>query len=103
MPLDRDLSEKYSAKVSAWHSKGCKCQRTNYGAASIAGGGPIVRNQCLNCGRLIGNPQKRTPETELLNEIDREMEPAYDARRKGEYDDIARRYVALQRTTLRTC
>lgn len=101
MPLERDLNEKYAAEAGSWRAAGCKCEQTELRRGFNSGGGPIVRNQCLDCGRLLGNPVKRTPETDLLNEIDRELEPAYNTRRKGEHDAIARRYVKLQQSRWR--
>ena len=61
-----------------------------------AGNAPVVRQQCLDCGYLKGNPVKRTPEMNTLAAFDQTLAAAYDARRKSELADIRRRYVALQ-------
>lgn len=101
VPLDRDLAERYAKEASALSATECQHERTELRRGFNKGGGPIVRQQCLTCGRLIGNPVKRTPETDELDEIDRELEPTYEARRKEEWAALSKRYVALQESRWR--
>lgn len=101
VPLDRDLAERYAKEVNAWSATECQHQRTALRRGFNKGGGPIVRHQCLDCGLLVGNPVKRTPETDELDEIDEALYPAHEARRKGEWDTLRRRYVALQESRWR--
>ena len=96
VPLDRDLAERYAREVNALSATDCKHERTELRRGFNKGGGPIVKKQCLDCGLLVGNPVKRTTESDLLPEIDEAQHPAYEATRKGEWDSVRRRYVALQ-------
>ncbi len=101
VPLDSDLAERYAKEVSALSATECRHEHIELRRGFNKGGGPIVKNQCLDCGLLIGNPVKRTPETDLLPEIDTAQNPAYEAKRKGSWDSIRRRYVKLQESRWR--
>lgn len=101
VPLDQDLSVRYAKEVSAWTATECEHHQTELRRGFNKGGGPIVRKQCLDCGKLVGNPVKRTPDTDELNEIDESENPAYEARREAALDAIRRRYVALQESRWR--
>ncbi|MBY6139338.1 hypothetical protein KUV26_07795 [Leisingera daeponensis] len=99
--LDRDLAELYAKEVNALSATECLHERTELRRGFNKGGGPIVRHQCLDCGLLVDNPVKRTPDTDLLPEIDEALNPTYEAKRKGEWDALRRRYVALQESRWR--
>lgn len=101
LPLDRDLAERYAKEVGALTAIECQHERTELRRGFNKGGGPIIKKQCLDCGLLVGNAVKRTPETDLLPEIDEGHNPAYEATRKGEWDALRRRYVALQKSRWR--
>ena len=96
VPLDHDLSLLYSKEVSAWNAAECEHSDKELRRGFNKGGGPIVQLQCLACGKQIGKFEKRTPETDLLNEIDEVLYPQYQAKRNLELDGIRRKYVALQ-------
>lgn len=96
VPLDSDLAERYAKEVSALSATECRHERSEFRRGFNKGGGPIVKKQCLDCGLLIGNPVKRTSETDLLPEIDSAQNPAYEEKRKGNWDAIRCRYVKLQ-------
>ncbi|MEX5600134.1 MULTISPECIES: HNH endonuclease [Rhodobacterales] len=101
VPLDRDLAERYAKEVNAFNATECQHTRSELRRGFNKGGGPIVKKQCLDCGLLLGNPVKRTTETELLPEIDEAHNPDYEAKRKGEWDTVRRRYVAIQESRWR--
>ena len=97
IPLDLDLMQRYLKEMSTASAVAeCNHEHTELRRGLNKGGGPIVRHQCLNCGKLIGLTLKSTPETDNLPEIDKAQNPAYEARYKSEQDTIRRRYVALQ-------
>lgn len=75
VPLDRDLAERYAKEVNAFNATECQHTRSELRRGFNKGGGPIVKKQCLDCGLLLGNPVKRTTETELLPEIDEAHNP----------------------------
>ena len=66
VPLDPDLAERYAKEVGALKAIECQHEQTQFRRGFNKGGGPIVKKQCLSCGLLVGNPVKRTPETDLL-------------------------------------
>ncbi|MGR3557184.1 MAG: HNH endonuclease [Sagittula sp.] len=101
VPLDPDLAERYAKEVGALKAIECQHEQTQFRRGFNKGGGPIVKKQCLSCGLLVGNPVSRTPETDLLDEIDEAHNPAYEAKRKCEWDELRRRYVALQESRWR--
>src|SRR6056297_1505252 len=84
VPLDHDLSLLYSKEVRKWNAAECGHDEKELRRGFNKGGGPIVQLQCLACGKQIGKLEKRTPETDSLNEIDHELHPAYLDRRDRE-------------------
>ena len=97
MPLDHDLSRLYARELNAWSDRECKHNRMDLRRGFNKGGAPVVRQQCLDCGCLVGRLVKQTPETKNLKDIEDSTHPEYLAKRKDEKDAIARRYVALQK------
>ena len=97
IPLDMDLAQRYVQEMRAvWAAGECEHERTELRRGFNKGGGPMVRHQCLDCGKLVGNALKRTPETDALPEIDEAQHPEFEAHHKAERDAVMRRYVALQ-------
>lgn len=96
VPLDNDLSLLYSKEVKEWNAAECEHDKKALRRGFNKGGGPIVQLQCLACGKQIGKLEKRTPQTDSLDEIDQELYPAYLDKRNRKLDEIRRKFVKLQ-------
>jgi hypothetical protein len=87
--LSADLAKHYE-RLRCSHEKSEIRQRT-------VGGGTIqIRNQCLACGRAIGNAVKRDTIKNKLLDFDETIAPAFEARLQTELNEIYKKHLALQ-------
>ncbi|XBQ15175.1 MAG: hypothetical protein ABL308_09425 [Oceanicaulis sp.] len=96
VPLDDDLTIRYAQEINQLAATLCDHPRTELRQGLNRGGSKVVRQQCLVCGELRGNPVKQSPDTQHLNEFDEALRAAYQAEYDARQDEVRRRYVALQ-------
>lgn len=96
MPLAEDLAKQWAREYTQWRERECKHQRQELRRGHNKGGGPIVRNQCLDCGAITGLAHKRPANFDTLPGFDTALHPAYDAARKAELDEIEKKYTERQ-------
>ena len=91
-------SPELTADLSAWRETDCKAhEKTEWRRRLTVGGGYQTRQQCLNCGYILGQPRKRQNDDELLKEADMTARDAYDAKRSHDYEAIRVKHARRQR------
>ncbi len=88
-----ELVEAYQVEIEAHDAGDCKHTKRELRIKILTGGGPMCKEQCLQCGAPVGNPVSKQPD---LPKWDHDRHPEYLAARKAVRDAILRKFVCLQ-------
>ncbi|MBD9594518.1 MULTISPECIES: hypothetical protein [unclassified Ensifer] len=91
------LTPEYLAETNAWRDDKCSLHpNRHWRRYPTSNGGVQIRQQCLNCGYVIGGSRKRTLEDESLPFVDPSIGERYDDKRESEFHAIRQRHARMQ-------
>lgn len=94
--LDRDLSDLWAREFAGWTRQEWDYERSELRRGTHKGGAPAVRNRCLGCGELCGNPAERPPNAAELKNFDLALQAQHDAVRNAAKAKPDEKYIEIQ-------
>lgn len=88
-----NLAASYQTEIDKHDAAACDCKRTELRIKITANGGPMCKDQCLDCGAPVGNAVPKQPDLPKW-EIDRY--DAYLEERKKAREAIQSKFIRLQ-------
>lgn len=91
------MTPEYLADIQAWNAARCSDHpNAEWRRRPTASGGVQIRRQCLDCGHVIGNARKQTPEDRYLPEVDPLLAERYENQRQVAWRAIEQKHARLQ-------
>jgi len=86
-----------SQDIAAWRETDCRDHaEKEWRRFGTSSGGVQIRQQCLNCGYVLGNPRKRQDGDDDIPEVDKAARDIFDKQRSEAYEDILQKHARLQ-------